>query len=73
MKIAEEIYQRAQHLPDDMAREVLDFIGYLEIKYELSPDRMQSRRPPRPTDSPSREIPNDPVWDDLLFNRPPQY
>ena len=73
MKTADEIYQRVQHLPDDMAREVLDFVGYLEIKYELSSERLQQRKTvPTPPDR-IRENPNDAVWNDLLFNQPPSY
>ncbi len=73
MKIAAEIYQRVQQLPEDMAREVLDFVGYLELKYELSADRLQARDQRRPAAGRSREIPDDPVWHDLLFNQPPRY
>lgn len=32
MAIAEIIYERARQLPTDKAVEVLDFIGYLEMK-----------------------------------------
>ncbi|MBF0098024.1 MAG: hypothetical protein HQM04_16275 [Magnetococcales bacterium] len=32
MAIAEKIYERARQLPTDKAVEVLDFIGYLEMK-----------------------------------------
>jgi hypothetical protein len=73
MKIADEIYQRVQHLPDDMAREVLDFVGYLEIKYELSSERLQSRKTTHTPPSRIQENPNDVVWNDLLFNQPPRY
>ena len=72
-KIADEIYQRVQHLPDDMAREVLDFVGYLEIKYELSGERLQSRKTTPTTPGRVQENPNDVVWNDLLFNQPPRY
>ncbi len=74
MKTADEIYQRVQHLPEDMAREVLDFVGYLEIKYELSSERLRSRKTvPTPPPGPIQENPNDVVWNDLLFNQPPRY
>ena len=73
MKIADEIYQRVQHLPDDMAREVLDFVGYLEIKYELSNERLQQRKTTQTPPSRIQENPNDAVWNDLLFNQPPRY
>lgn len=35
MDIAEKIYQEARRLPEPLAREVLDFIGYLETKHGL--------------------------------------
>lgn len=35
MTIAEQIYREAQTLPDELAQEVLDFIGYIETKYRL--------------------------------------
>ncbi len=73
MKIADEIYQRVQHLPDDMAREVLDFLGYLEIKYERSSERLQHRKTARTSPGRIQENPNDAVWNDLLFNQPPRY
>lgn len=73
MKIAEEIYQRVQHLPEEMAREVLDFIGYLEIKYDLSTDRLQGRNTQPTSSGRIQENPDDVVWNDLLFNQPPRY
>lgn len=35
MSISEEICKEAQHLPDLLAREVLDFIGYLKEKHRV--------------------------------------
>jgi hypothetical protein len=35
MDIAEKIYLEASRLPEHLAREVLDFIGYIEKKYEF--------------------------------------
>ena len=72
-KTADEIYQRVQLLPEDMAREVLDFVGYLEIKYELSREQLQSRKRMQTPPGPIQENPNDVVWNDLLFNQPPHY
>ena len=72
MKIAAEIYQRVQHLPEEMAREVLDFVGYLEIKYELSTDRLQNRNAQQTSLGRIQENPDDVVWNDLLFNQPPR-
>jgi len=36
MSIAEKIYQEARRLPEPSAREVLDFIGYIEARHGLS-------------------------------------
>jgi hypothetical protein len=33
--IADRIYDQASKLPEPLAREVLDFIGYLEIRHGL--------------------------------------
>lgn len=35
MDTAERIYQKVRRLPDALAQEVLNFIGYLEIKHGL--------------------------------------
>jgi hypothetical protein len=37
MTIAEQIYQEVRTLPDELAREVLDFVGFIEAKYALKP------------------------------------
>lgn len=34
MSIADLVYEQAKRLPDHMAREVLDFIGYLRERQE---------------------------------------
>ncbi len=41
MIIADRIYSEVSILPDELAREVLDFVGYLEMKHGLitQPDR----------------------------------
>ncbi len=36
MDIAQKIYNEAQRLPEVLAREVLDFIGYIEAKHRLN-------------------------------------
>ncbi len=36
MEIAEKIYEKLRCAPDDVLQEVLDFIGYLEMKRRLS-------------------------------------
>ncbi len=35
MDIAEEIYKQVRRLPESLAREVLDFVEYIEHKHEL--------------------------------------
>ena len=65
MNLAEEIYQRAQRLPETKALEVLDFIGYLETKYGLSHGLAQDSD--QAFTSRIQENPEDEVWKDLLF------
>ncbi len=36
MPIAEEIYAEAKKLPDELAREVLDFVYFIENRYALT-------------------------------------
>lgn len=36
MDLAQKIYNEAQRLPEFLAREVLDFIGYIEEKHRLN-------------------------------------
>ena len=33
MDIAEEIYKQVRQLPEPLLREVLDFVGYIELKH----------------------------------------
>jgi hypothetical protein len=35
MSTADKIHQEVKQLPEPLAREVLDFIGYIEFKYRL--------------------------------------
>ena len=35
MSTVERIYQEVRRLPESLAQEVLDFVGYLEIKHGL--------------------------------------
>ena len=36
MNLATQICNEAQRLPEPLAREVLDFIGYIAVKYKLN-------------------------------------
>jgi hypothetical protein len=70
MKIADQIYQKAQNLPADKAREVLDFIDFLETKYGSANGSSQvvatARQSGRGHVSPGAD---DEVWSDLLFRQ----
>jgi hypothetical protein len=35
MKVTDKIYKEASQLPEELAREVLDFIGYIQAKHGL--------------------------------------
>jgi hypothetical protein len=70
MHIAEKIYLKVQQLPEELAQEVLAYIGYLEVKNHLALHPVEQR--PRSTNQREdnnrvRENPDDPVWQDLLF------
>ena len=39
MSIADLIYEQAKRLPEDLAREVLDFVGYLAGREQREQDR----------------------------------
>ncbi|PKN31012.1 MAG: hypothetical protein CVU64_00780 [Deltaproteobacteria bacterium HGW-Deltaproteobacteria-21] len=66
MNIAEIICREASRLPENLAREVLDFIEYLQLKHDLrepAPDHLraaQKKVMDRVWDNPEDE-----VWNDL--------
>ncbi len=70
MEIADEIYRKAQNLPADRARNVLDFIDFLETKYGSANGSGQAdataRRSGRGHVSDNAD---DEVWSDLLFRQ----
>ena len=39
MDIKQQIYKEAQRLPEFLAKEVLDFIGYISVKHRLNVHR----------------------------------
>jgi len=51
MTIAEQIYAEVRTLPDELAREAPDFVGFIEAKYALKPaserDLQPAKRRPR--------------------------
>lgn len=67
MTIAEQIDAKVRTLPDELAREILDFVGFMKAKYDLKSvsdrDLQQAQAPAmshvwdNPTD--------DEVWNDL--------
>ncbi len=42
MNLAEKIYQEASRLPEHLAKEVLDFIEYIEKKHGLKDKEIQN-------------------------------
>jgi hypothetical protein len=70
MHITEEIYQQVQSLPEDMAREVLEFINYLKKRHGLPYELNQEAKKGRPVFVHTiQENPEDEVWNDLLFGQ----
>ena len=64
MSLAEQIYEEVKHLPDDIAREVLDFIEFLGekrgIRYKTDLIRAQQGVMDKTWDNKE-----DDVWNDL--------
>jgi hypothetical protein len=64
--MADQIHAHAAKLPEPLAREVLDFIGYLEVKHGLrdllSEDLKAAQQPAMQH---VWENPEDEVWNDL--------
>jgi hypothetical protein len=66
MDIAEEIYREAQRLPEHIAREVLDFIGYLELKHGLADAKVQDLKyAQQAAMAHVWDNPDDEVWNDV--------
>ena len=67
MTIAEQIYEEVRTLPEELAREVLDFVGFLEDKYALkSASDQDLQRAQAPVMSHVWDNPtDDEVWNDL--------
>ena len=42
MNIAEEIYKQASNLPEDLAKEVLRFIEYIEKRHQVQNEEIQN-------------------------------
>jgi len=56
MNIAEKIYEEARRLPALLAREVLDFIGYIEAKHGLNDAQDQNLKE-------AQQVAMQDVWD----------
>jgi len=66
MSTAEQIIREIQKLPEPLAREVLDFIGYIELKHGLK-DRLTEELKQAQA-IPMQHIwdnPEDEVWNDV--------
>jgi hypothetical protein len=66
MSTAEQIMREIQKLPESLAREVLDFIGYIEFKHGLK-DRMMEelKKAQEPAMRHVWDNPEDEIWNDM--------
>jgi Protein of unknown function (DUF2281). len=66
MNTADKIYLEVRRLPEALAQEVLDFIGYLELEHGLR-DRVAEELKPAQEEAMRHvwENPEDEVWNDL--------
>lgn len=66
MNTVDKIYLEVRRLPEALAQEVLDFIGYLELKHGLR-DRVAEELKPAQEEAMRHvwENPEDEVWNDL--------
>ncbi len=69
MELADKIHQEAQRLPEPLAREVLDFIGYLEHRHGLAqkdaPEVQDLKAAQQESVSKLWDNPEDKIWNDL--------
>ncbi len=66
MGTAERIYAEVRRLPESLAREVLEFVGYVETKYglrDLQSEELQAGQEPVMKHVWGR--PEDDVWNEL--------
>ncbi|MGM0412598.1 MAG: hypothetical protein ACQERG_04740 [Pseudomonadota bacterium] len=61
---AEAIYRQARLLPPGLRKEVLDFIGYLESRYQESDESRAYREAQIPAMEAVWDNAEDEVWDD---------
>lgn len=66
MNLAAQISKEAQRLPEPLAREVLDFIGYLATKHRLNTADIEPLKQAQiPTMQSIWDNSDDEVWDEL--------
>jgi Protein of unknown function (DUF2281) len=66
MTTTEKIIQEIQRLPEPLAREVLDFIGYIELKHGLKDPLAEELKPAQePAMRHVWDNPEDEAWNDL--------
>ncbi len=66
MNLATQISEEAQRLPEPLAREVLDFIGYITAKHKLNTADIESLKQAQiPTMQSIWNSSEDEVWDEL--------
>ena len=64
MSIADLVYEQVKTLPDQLAREVLDFVGYLRERRERS-DWRDLMNAQAASLAPMWDNDDDKVWDDV--------
>lgn len=66
MSTAEQIIREIQKLPEPLAREVLDFIGYIELKHGLKDQLTEElKQAQAPTMQRIWDNPDDEVWNEV--------
>lgn len=65
MNLADQIYQEVRRLPEPLAQEVFDFIGYLEAKHGLPSQGVEEQKEVQaPVMGKLWDNPEDEVWDE---------
>ncbi|SIN93402.1 Protein of unknown function [Sulfurivirga caldicuralii] len=66
MNTIQRITQEVQNMPEELAKEVLDFIEYLEFKYQLRTPEVESLKQAQlPIMEKIWDNPDNEVWDAL--------
>ena len=66
MSTAEQIMREIQKLPEPLVQEVLDFIGYIELKHGLKEPLAEELKPAQtPAMNHVWDNPEDEVWNDM--------